>query len=390
MSRQERLRFLNQFLKSMDFGSRCLLVAVVFFCFAPVGLLSDLTSLGRSPWYRVGFMALWSGAMAVAYGAAVTSSRYWTLLVLITLTIAGAFAMRRWLPEARPPSTLGAADVIDLRAHIATVVGMTVATVALVYTSIVFLLQREGQRFVRAYTEIRLAQEIHQSLVPRLEGSSETLEWRGVSRPSGEVGGDLVDVLQQDGHWLGCVADVSGHGVAAGVLMGMFKTALHAAASESSDVGDLLTSTNRVLHPLKQSNTFVTAACLRMVGPSRCEYALAGHPPLLHVRCETSRAVWVGESQVAIGITADARYHTSVLDVSPGDLLLVVTDGLLEVVDRQDRELGQDGLVGAVQDLTPDAPLAAIEERMFAVCRAHGVQVDDQTLLIVRIRRASS
>jgi sigma-B regulation protein RsbU (phosphoserine phosphatase) len=178
---------------------------------------------------------------------------------------------------------------------------------------------------------------------------------------------------------------VSGHGVAAGVLMGMFKTAFHAAAGEVSDVGELLTRTNRVITPLKQSNMFVTAACLRMVSPGRIDYVLAGHPSLLHVRARASTAVWVGESQLAIGITADARYETRTFEVERGDVVLVVTDGLLEVTNPKNEELGTAGLARADQNLPETAPLAEIEERVFAVCQAHGVQADDQTLLVIRI-----
>jgi serine phosphatase RsbU (regulator of sigma subunit) len=367
----------------MSPGARWLLVAVVFFCFAPIGLLSDLASLGQSPWYRVAFLTLWSGGLAVAYFAAGTFGGARLILLAVVLTL--VVVAQRWIPEAPSPATLGPAEIVALQGHVTVITSLTIADVVLAYVSFVLLIQGEGQRFMRAHAEIRLAREIHRALVPELAGSSATLAWRGVSRPSGEVGGDLVDVIVPDDRWLGCVADVSGHGVAAGVLMGMFKTAFRAAASEVSDVGELLTHTNRVITPLKQSNMFVTAACLRMASPGRMEYVLAGHPSLLHVRARGSTAVWVGESQLAIGITADTRYESRTFDVERGDVVLVVTDGLLEVADPQNQELGTAGLARAVQTVPETAPLAEIEERVFAACQAHGVQTDDQTLLAVRI-----
>jgi serine phosphatase RsbU (regulator of sigma subunit) len=95
------------------------------------------------------------------------------------------------------------------------------------YASFTAVLRLEGERSIGAHTEIRLAREIHTALVPLMAGRVAGLEWYGVSHPSGEVGGDLVDVVSDaSGTWTACVADVSGHGVAAGVLMGMFKTAL--------------------------------------------------------------------------------------------------------------------------------------------------------------------
>jgi serine phosphatase RsbU (regulator of sigma subunit) len=384
MNRRERRRFLRQLLESMTPGARWLLVAVVFLCFAPFGLLSDLGSLGPSPWYRVAAFTLWSGGLAVALGAASATGRPRMILLAGVVIFLGIFIVRRGVPEA-PPTALGPDEVAALRHHVTVLATLTIADVALMYVSFVMLIQGEGQRFMRAHTEIRLAREIHRALVPPLVGSSANLVWRGVSRPSGEVGGDLVDVIVQADEWLGCIADVSGHGVAAGVLMGMFKTAFHAAADEVSDVGELLTRTNRVITPLKQSNMFVTAACLRMVSPGRIDYVLAGHPSLLHVRARASTAVWVGESQLAIGITADARYETRTFEVERGDVVLVVTDGLLEVTNPKNEELGTAGLARAVQNLPETAPLAEIEERVFAACQAHGAQSDDQTLLVIRI-----
>jgi serine phosphatase RsbU (regulator of sigma subunit) len=385
MTRHERLRFYRQFLESMSPGARALLVAFVFFCFAPFGLLGDLGSLGQSPWYRIVFLTVWSGGVSIAYGAAGTSGRASQILLAVVLTFVPFFVARYWIPAPPSPAMLGPAEVVALQHHVSIITGLTLADVVLAYVSFVMLMVGEGQRFMRAHAEIRLAREIHRTLVPELAGSTATLAWRGVSRPSGEVGGDLVDVIVQADSWLGCVADVSGHGVAAGVLMGMFKTAFHASAAEVSEVGELLTRTNRVITPLKQSNMFVTAACLRMARPGRMEYVLAGHPPLLHVRARASTAGWVGESQLAVGITPDARYEARTFDVERGDVVLVVTDGLLEVANKQHEELGTAGFVRALQTIAESEPLAEIEKRVFAVCQAHGIQADDQTLLIVRV-----
>jgi serine phosphatase RsbU (regulator of sigma subunit) len=76
-------------------------------------------------------------------------------------------------------------------------------------------------------------------------------------------------------------------------------------------------------------------------------------------------------------------FEAHVIDWQPGDLLALVTDGLLEVFDTQDRELG---LAWARQMLAAhhDRPLAEIAERLLAGARAHGPQLDDQTVLLIR------
>jgi len=75
-------------------------------------------------------------------------------------------------------------------------------------------------RYFRTYNEIAMAGEIHRALVPPIQKTIASFEVYGISVPSGEVGGDLVDVTDDGQSWTGYVADVSGHGVSAGLLIG--------------------------------------------------------------------------------------------------------------------------------------------------------------------------
>ena len=94
-------------------------------------------------------------------------------------------------------------------------------------------IQRPGQFFsgwlvpVGRIAEIELAHEIHQLLVPRIDARIGRFEFCGASLPSGEVGGDLVDlVMVGDARWIGYIADVSGHG--------------HAVAATAADLRTLM------------------------------------------------------------------------------------------------------------------------------------------------------
>ena len=89
----------------------------------------------------------------------------------------------------------------------------------------------EGLDSVRIQTELSLAHGIQATLVPTISFQSETFEIYGQSMPSTEMGGDLIDVIENDGNLLAYVADVSGHGLAAGQLMGMLKIGLAGRAS---------------------------------------------------------------------------------------------------------------------------------------------------------------
>jgi serine phosphatase RsbU (regulator of sigma subunit) len=91
----------------------------------------------------------------------------------------------------------------------------------------------------------------------------------------------------------------------------------------------------------------------------------------------------ITESQLAIGMFPHATFEAQAVDWQPGDLLALVTDGLLEVFDAQDRELG---LPWAQQVLVAhhDRPLPEIAERLLTEARHYGPQLDDQTVLLIR------
>jgi sigma-B regulation protein RsbU (phosphoserine phosphatase) len=305
--------------------------------------------------------------------------------IAVVAHLAVTFAMSRWIPPGPELVTPLDRPTLDLLAERLKAVSlMAILLMGAAYALFITLFSREGRRFGSVQTEIRLAQEIHRTLVPPLAGKGDGLEWLGRSEPSGAVGGDLVDVVHARSGWWGIVADVTGHGVGAGLVMGMFKTALRAHVDAAQTPSDLLERINRTLAPLRQPNMLVTVACLRRRSATEIEYAFAGHPPMLHLSSNSAPPAWVGEPQLAIGIVDEARYDTGVVTVSRGDVLLVVTDGLLEVFDRRDTEIGPDGILRAITVGPADASLDDLQRRVFDACRRHGTQDDDQTLLLIR------
>ena len=114
-------------------------------------------------------------------------------------------------------------------------------------------------------------------------------EFRGVSLPSGDVGGDLVDVVDHanDAAWTAYVTDVSGHGVPSGVLMGMIKSAMRMALVAPVPLEALLDRLNDVLFELKPPQMYATFAALRRDGRDELSFTLAGHLPILHWRADS-------------------------------------------------------------------------------------------------------
>jgi len=199
------------------------------------------------------------------------------------------------------------------------------------------------------------------------------------------MGGDLVDVIESDGSLLAYVADISGHGLPAGQLMGMLKTALRVSLQFHEQPVALLESADRVLPAVKEPDMYATLAMLYFDGSTQAEYALAGHVPILHYRHCSRDMARLSMEQFPLGLIPGGRYASQRVSYSPRDLFLLLTDGVTEVVNESDEEFG----LARVEQLLSqhaDQPLSQIWDTIMGEVKRHGVQQDDQSLLLLRVR----
>jgi serine phosphatase RsbU (regulator of sigma subunit) len=231
--------------------------------------------------------------------------------------------------------------------------------------------------------EPSLASDIQNTLVPPLTYQNAHLEAHGQSLPKDDVGGDLVDLLADGRDVIAYVADVSGHGLRAGVLMGMIKTAVRYGLLLRQPVAKLLGDINRVLPALKQANMFATLAALRFDDSNEVEYISAGHVPLLHYRHRNKDVVRYSNSQFPLGLFDSADYVTQRIPCEPGDIFLLITDGVLEVGPDHDADLGSERLAQILHQF-PAHPPSEVVEAIYGDLQLHGPQQDDQTILLVR------
>jgi hypothetical protein len=242
----------------------------------------------------------------------------------------------------------------------------------------------EGLASVRMQTELSLAHGIQATLVPTISFRNASFELYGKSIPSTEMGGDLIDVIESDGGLVAYVADISGHGLPAGQLMGMLKTAMRLAVQFRQMPVAALESVDRVLPDLKEPEMFATLALLHFGGSSEAEYAVAGHPPILHFRHGSSDTVRLSMEQLPLGMIPGGSYASKRVIYSPRDLFLMVTDGITEVADARDEEFG---LTRLQELLTRHATrtLPEIWDLIMRELRQYGLQQDDQSLLLLRV-----
>ena len=229
--------------RKMPLSSTLYFIGGVFSLFAAIGCLNlGMEGLLYTTASAL-FLILLSGGFAVGYAIAGTRRVLWLLFSTPILQMAGYSlfgAYHHGIPSLREDGT-----ALLHQVQIYNVAGIVL--VALGYVLFLVFFGREGNRFFKAHTEIRLAAEIHKALVPDVARKSGSYEFLGASQPSGEVGGDLVDVIASEGNWLAYVADVSGHGVSAGVLMAMVKSAVHTCVAAGESGSKLLPALNRVL-----------------------------------------------------------------------------------------------------------------------------------------------
>ena len=362
----------------MPLRSQLLFFAGTFFVFLPTGLLTDVTALGATPVGRLVISSVIAGGTAVVYVVVARFGAHW-MAVLAPFHFFGMAALNRWL-EPLGPELAGPI----LQARLGLDVGFTVLSLVAGFSLLSAFVRVEGARHGRLKAEVELARQIHRVLVPALATRLAGVEVRGMSAPSGEVGGDLVDVVEHEGRWTAYVVDVSGHGVASGLLMGMVKSAARVALGGGATLAPLLTLLNRVIFDLKSPTMYATFAGLQSAGGAALEFTLAGHLPILRRRPGVAAVAELTMAQLPIAMFDDTTYDATRIETEPGDLFVILTDGLTELVNAKDQELGLDRLKALVA-AHGDEPLEALERRIFDAARAHGPQLDDQSLLLVRV-----
>ena len=190
-------------------------------------------------------------------------------------------------------------------------------------------------------TEMSLARDIHATLVPPVNRTVQRMELFGQSLPSGAMGGDLLDVVEADGKMGVFVADVAGHGVKAGVVMGMVKSALRTQLLTPTTMTALLSNLNQVLLQHDNPAMFTTLACMRFTDMSTAEFSLAGHLPILHYRCQKHMISQLPNEHFPLGMFDNAEYGSQTVTFGPGDIFVLLTDGPPDVGEPRTEAIAQ-------------------------------------------------
>lgn len=365
------------------------LLLAIFCLFGMIGFVVDLFSLGQKPLLSVILWTVFTGVMGIFYLLVLTRKpRY--ILVPVALHVLGSRAVASLSHALR-----------GLMVHPTMESGVRTGAVAVLVLSaaacVFFMLfiQGEGRHSVRIQTELALAHGIQKTLVPIIEKQFPRFEVYGVSAPSEEVGGDIVDVVPlHDGSVFAYIADISGHGLSAGIFMGMVKTSIRTQLLDSVSPISIFDRLNEVLPQVKESHMYATCTAMRIIeNPEESgitvEYAIASQPAFLRYSSATGSVDMLSDQQLPIGLLPGiGGYQSHRIDLSPDDLLLIVTDGIVEPENKAGEAFGFAPLERIVL-ASPNAPLKAIVETVREELRESFLQSDDQTFLLVRSLRHS-
>ncbi|HXX63808.1 MAG TPA: PP2C family protein-serine/threonine phosphatase [Bacteroidota bacterium] len=259
------------------------------------------------------------------------------------------------------------------------------------YVSFIFLLISEGRRRVRLQAEMSIARKIQQSLIPGASFHTPWCDVSGLTLPASEVGGDYYDVVELLGGSLAIfVADVTGHGVGAGILGAMTKSAFRSHIAHEPSPAKLLGLLNATVCEIVDRSTFVTVAYVLLErAERRVRVATAGHPAVLSLRADGAIDEFRSRS-LALGMDRSALFTESAFAGTEAGMIVLYTDGILESTNPKGEQYGLErmkGLLAASRALSSDALCEKVmtDVRLFSRSRALS---DDVTFVAARLRAA--
>lgn len=256
------------------------------------------------------------------------------------------------------------------------------------YTASVCIEHLTGKQRTQLENELELSQKVQQALLPHAVPAIRGLEIAAFSQPAHIVGGDYFDFLRfKDGAHAIVIADVMGKGMPASMLMASLQASLRIIAPESMAPADVVARLNNIFCNNIRLTKFVTLFLARYDEASRVLlYSNAGHNPPLLLRTDGTVETLL-PTGAAIGLVNQAEFAQSAVMLSPGDHVLMYTDGVVEAHNPLLELYGQERLeefLRASGDLAPGRIIASLRGRLQEHSGA-SIPADDTTIISMKV-----
>jgi phosphoserine phosphatase RsbU/P len=244
--------------------------------------------------------------------------------------------------------------------------------------------QQEQKRLAN---ELAVASEIQLRLHPAAPPALPGYDMIGVSFPCYEVGGDYFDFIEKrDGRYVIALGDVSGKGTGAALLMSSVHAAVRAHTTTRLSASEVVGEINQYIYDNTPANRYVTLFYSELDPRThQLTYINAGHNSPLLVRA-SGEVTTLDIGGFPVGITPFCDYREGWVELEPGDVMVIYSDGVTESVDEQEEEFGEARLIEIVQR-NRGRTAAGLRDRIdeaLAKFVGKAKSVDDLTLVIVK------
>jgi hypothetical protein len=333
--------------RSVPKRSLVIFLAAVFFTFAVIGIISDISGMGyQSPIHYIGAVLI-AGPFAVgyAYGGIALRGKFWKIAIpLFLLQFGISYLLGNLFPSAGRPAQLNAVETARVQSRLSFDATAIAICVSLGYSGFVFVFVSEGRRHFRLTTEkaildseMQAARAVQQLILPHSDQTFAGFHVDSVYTPAQQVGGDFFQILSDGaGGILIVIGDVAGKGLPAAMLVSMLVGIVRATAEETHDPSRIL----RKLHDRLLGSAgegFSTALAAHIAHNGLVTIANAGHlsPYLDGKEIDLPGAL-------PLGVSSGGDYQSITFTLQPNSRLTFYTDGVVEARNQAGELFGFD------------------------------------------------
>ena len=257
-----------------------------------------------------------------------------------------------------------------------------------------FRLLNEALENERYKEELNIARRVQSSLLPQQLHSNDSFEIVGFSNSAAEVGGDYYDSYKIDDDKVSLIiGDVSGKGTSAAFHMSQMKGIFQSLGQLNLSPKEFLKKANTALAACLEKTSFITATYF-LIDTSKevIRFARAGHCPTLYYHGKTGKTEYFKNKGMGLGIVRNSSYEKFIQEkkftYSPGDLLVLYTDGITEATDPHKVEYGYERLENVIKKQRsnkPETVLKNILEDFYSFTGSKQID-DDYTIVLVRFK----
>ena len=195
------------------------------------------------------------------------------------------------------------------------------------------------------------AQDVQLSLLPSQPPEIDGYDIASICIPTYEIGGDYFDYIKLDEKHFGIViADVSGDGIPAALIMSAFRALLFNQIKINNNPAELMTGLNKLIPDVSRKRDFITSVYAKLnLKDHICNYTNCGHNPPLLLRTD-GKLELLERGGAALNILPDSNYESESVKINPGDQIIFYTDGVTEIFDSQSNEYGFERLKKVIID----------------------------------------